>query len=673
MCKICIFGGTTEGRKLVEFLSGQEIEVYTSVATDYGETLIAPAENVTVSVARLTAEGMAALFREQNFDCVVDATHPYAPVVTDNILTACREVGVDYIRLLREEDLLPENAIVVENTQGAVDYLSTFEGNVFLSTGSKEVAAYSAIPGFAQRVYVRVLPMADSLAACERCGLPAAHVLAMQGPFSEEMNLAMLRDTHADILVTKDSGSRGGFPEKAAAARKAGIPLLVVGRPAQVAGSSYEQVVEILTERYHLRPEQGGSVEERPCVEKPLVSIVGIGTGNEEERTVRCERVIREADCLIGAERMLRAAARPGQLCLTAIAPEAIRDMIRSHPECRRFAVVMSGDVGFFSGTKKLLPLLDREQVELVPGLSSMVVLCNRLGKSYEDVAALSLHGREGDVVAALRQHKRLFVLVGGENGAGELCRRLVEAGYGEAQISVGEQLGYSGERIRCGSAAELANEHFHSLSAVLVEHEGGAVVTHGLPDSAFVRGRQSDGRAVPMTKREIRSVAISALALTGDAVCWDIGAGTGSVSIEMALQAPAGSVYAVEKNPAALELLEENAKRFHTSNLHVVSGSAPEACRDLPAPSHVFIGGSSGNMGEILALAREKNPSVRIVATAIALETVSELTACMGRFAHSQVVSIAAAQGREAGPYHLMFGQNPVYVFTFTDGEEEE
>lgn len=669
MSKICIFGGTTEGRKLAEFISGQPLEAWVSVATDYGETLIDAAENVRVSVARLTAGEMTELFRRESFACVIDATHPYAAAVTENIAEACREADVEYIRLLREGDQLSENAVCVSDTAAAVEYLSRFEGNIFLSTGSKEIAAYSVIPGFAERVYVRVLPMSASLEACERCGLPAAHVLALQGPFSEEMNLAMLHDTHAAILVTKDSGARGGFPEKAAAAERAGIPLLVVGRPPQREGRSYEQVVDLLCERFALR-----RPEELPeSMDETLVSIVGIGTGGAEERTLRAENTLRQADCLIGAERMLRAAAHANQPCLKAIAPEDIRDLIRANPQYRRFAVVMSGDVGFFSGTRKLLPLLDRERVELVPGLSSMVALCARLGTSYEDVTPLSLHGRESDLEAALRQHRRLFVLVGGENGAGQLCRRLTEAGYGDARVSVGEQLGYADECVRSGRADELQNCRFHSLSAVLVEHTHRTVVTHGLRDEAFLRGKESGGRSIPMTKREVRAVALSALELCADSVCWDVGAGTGSVSVEMALQAPMGSVYAVEKNPDAVELLEENVRRFRTPNLHVIRGLAPAACEELPAPSHVFIGGSSGNMEEIISLARRKNPHVRIVATAIALETVGELTACMKLFPHSEAVCVSAASSRQAGSYHLMYGQNPVYVFTFCDEEENK
>ena len=175
------------------------------------------------------------------------------------------------------------------------------------------------------------------------------------------------------------------------------------------------------------------------------------------------------------------------------------------------------------------------------------------------------------------------------------------------------------------------------------------------------------------MTKSEVRAVALSKLRLTERAVCYDIGAGTGSVSIEMALQAKHGHVYAVERRDDAVELLKKNQAAFHVKNLTVVSGTAPEACRDLPAPTHVFIGGSAGNLRDILSMLLAQNPHVRIVATAVSLESIAELTACMKDFdfTEAEAVSVQIARGKKAGSYHLMAGQNPVYVFTMQSEEK--
>lgn len=171
----------------------------------------------------------------------------------------------------------------------------------------------------------------------------------------------------------------------------------------------------------------------------------------------------------------------------------------------------------------------------------------------------------------------------------------------------------------------------------------------------------------MPMTKREVRCCALSHLALTAEAVCWDVGAGTGSVSIEMALLARKGRVYAVEKNENALALLAENRKKFHVSNLEIVPGRAPEACRELPVPTHVFIGGSTGGLRDIVALVLEKNPNVRLVLTAVTLESVAEMERLIKEFdfTDADITCLNVSRARELGAYHLMTAQNPVYLFT--------
>ena len=170
MYKICVFAGTTEGRELVERLCRQNVQVRACVATEYGETLLSPAENLTVSARRLTTEEMAELFRAEGFDAVVDATHPYASAVTENIAAACDETGTAYLRLLRRSGETPEDAVFVADIPAAVEYLNTVEGNILLTTGSKELARYTGIRAFARRVYERVLTMEDSLALCRGAG-----------------------------------------------------------------------------------------------------------------------------------------------------------------------------------------------------------------------------------------------------------------------------------------------------------------------------------------------------------------------------------------------------------------------------------------------------------------------------------------------------------------------
>ncbi len=653
MFKLCVFAGTTEGRRLIEFLSDKPARVLACVATEYGETLIRPAQNLAVSAKRLDEGEMQALFEGERFDLVIDATHPYASVVSENVVSACKKTETEYLRLERGE---PGSAVprCFSSTDEAARYLNGTEGNILFTTGSKELSRFSIIEGFAARAYARVLPMEDSLRLCADAGLHPSHIIAMQGPFSREMNAATINAVNAAFVVTKMSGRAGGFDEKAEAAKECGAELVVIGRPPEKAGGlSYRETLKYLQKRFGF-------------AHRSFVTVCGIGMGGRETLTLGADEAIRSAECIIGAKRMTEA-ARADQAVFEAVSPVAIADYIREHGEFSRFCVLMSGDTGFFSGTKKLLPLLDFCAVKVLPGISSLSYLCAKAGLSYEDVLSVSLHGREANIGRICSVNRRVFALVSGENGAGRLIRFLAdEAGLGYARITVGERLGYPDERITSGTANELKSAAFNSLSAVYIENTCPKSAAFGLPDAIFARNNEGEA-VVPMTKSEVRSVCMSKLGLLSDSVVWDVGSGTGSVSVEAALISLYGKVYAIEKKHGAAELTRLNAKAAQVCNIEVVEGSAPEVCIPLPSPTHAFIGGSSGNMKEIISLLLEKNPSVRIVATAISLETVCELTECAKQFGfeETEIVCLNASRARSVGGYNLMTAQNPVYIFT--------
>lgn len=654
MLNICVFAGTSEGRRLVEFLSGQPVKVTACTATEYGGGILPPAGNLTVSSRRLLPEEIRALLDAEKFDLVIDATHPYAESITESISSVCAGSGTEYVRLLREEGEFGEVAFYAENAQDAAAFLNQTEGNIFLTTGSKEIGLYAGIRGFADRVYARVLPLENSIRLCTDAGMKPAHILAMQGPFPEDLNTALLKMTSAAYLVTKNDGNPGGFAEKVSSAKKAGAKLVVIGYPPQKKGFGLSEVIRMLSERFGLK-------------RKADIAVVGIGPGSKDLMTKEVSDALYNAECLIGAGRMLEAVKRQGQVCFPAISPTEIHAIIGAHPEYSQFAVVMSGDSGFFSGTKKLLPLLQEENVRVMPGISSLVYLCSRTGRSYEETVTVSLHGREHDIVRDVKKHPSVFALVGGASGVKDLCAALCRGGLGNVIVTVGERLSYPEEKISSGTAEEFREKDFEPLSAVLIENSCfGAVVSAGLPDESFQRGSGEYG-VVPMTKSEVRAVCLSKLQLKNNSVCWDIGAGTGSVAIEMALLASEGYVFAVEKKEAAYDLLCENIQKFGCLNLSAVEGNAPEACGDLPAPTHVFIGGSTGNMKSILSSVLDKNPGARICATAISLESAAELTECMKSFGFDdyEVVSLTVSKNRKAGSYNLMTGQNPIWIFT--------
>ncbi len=651
---VILFAGTSEGRMLVEACRNMPLTLHVSVVTDYGETLIEPAENVRVLAGRKDAAAIEALISETGAKLVVDATHPYAASVTGTLRTVCAKTGTEYVRLLRaaEHDGTAD-CVFVPDTAAAAAYLNTVEGNVLLTVGSKELSGYTAVKDHETRLFARVLPLISSVQQASESGFKGKNLIAMQGPFTEDMNVAMLKMLDARYLVTKDTGAAGGFPEKLAAARKCGVQCIVVARPLEETGLSFDECLSMLEKRFGFR-------------RRKSVTVLGTGVGSEAMLTLGADRACREAQKIIGAKRLLESLARYGKPCESAITPADIARAVFSGSE-ERIVVAMSGDTGFYSGTKKLLPLLRGAQVRVLPGISSIVYFCSRLGIGWDDAVLISAHGRSCNYLAKIRKNPKVIALTGGDATANVILRDLCANGLGHVRVTVGSELSYDTERIVSGTAAELEGQSFPSLAVLMAENPAAACcgVPCGLPDSAFLRAE------VPMTKQEVRAVTLAKLGVTRSAVCWDVGAGTGSVSLEMAECAEDGVVYAVEQKEAACELIEKNKLHLGVSNVSVVRGTAPEALADLPAPTHVFIGGSSGNMKEILDVALQKNPQARIVINTVTAESFAEAVELMKTLpvVDREIVELSAAHGRSVGRYHLMTAQNPVFVISMTGG----
>ena len=391
------------------------------------------------------------------------------------------------------------------------------------------------------------------------------------------------------------------------------------------------------------------------------VYLIGVGMGNPETLTLAARRAIDESSLLVGAPRLLE--GYENKNCVRAILAGDIVDAI-SKERTGPAAVLLSGDIGFYSGAKNLYPLLEGYEVEALPGISSLVYFCARCRTPWEDVHLVSAHGRAHNAPGEIQSHERTFVLTGGNYRAGDLCRDLRDWGMEQVRITVGERMSYPDETITRGTAGDLAGREFDSLAVVLAENDRPVRRTctaPGLPDGVFQRGK------VPMTKEEVRSLCIAKLRLEEHHTLWDVGAGTGSVSIEGCYAVPKGRVFAVERKAEAVALLEENKARFGLTNLRIVEGVAPEALEGLPAPDRVFLGGTAGNMEAILRLALEKNPRARVVVTAVTLETIGEAVRCFDAlgFADADIVQIAATRTRRAGRYHLMDAQNPVWILS--------
>lgn len=392
------------------------------------------------------------------------------------------------------------------------------------------------------------------------------------------------------------------------------------------------------------------------------VTLASLGGGRPETMTAECAAALNEAGCILGAKRLLETLP---QGCtenrVAAVKPQALLEAILGQEaDC---VVVYSGDAGFYSGARGLLPLLKKRGIpaRVLPGVSSVQLLSARLGRPWQDWTLVSAHGTDCDPVAAVSRGKPTFFLTGGALGPGEICRRLTEAGLGSLPVTVGENLSYPDEAVTSGTAAELAGQTFPSLSVLLAE--GAPRFPRrcpGLPDEVFLRG------AVPMTKQEVRSAALAKLAVRPADVLWDVGAGTGSVSVELALAAPEGQVFAVECEEAACALIRENREKFSAWNLQLVEGRAPAALADLPAPDGVFIGGTRGSMEEIVDLVLAKNENARVCISAIALETLSAAVAALTKHGlEAHVTQIAVSRTKPAGNLHLLMANNPTFLIT--------
>lgn len=390
------------------------------------------------------------------------------------------------------------------------------------------------------------------------------------------------------------------------------------------------------------------------------VSLLGMGCGDTGTMTVLARQRLDEAGLLIGAGRLLKGLPPTEAERVDAVRSADILEAIL-HSTAERICVLFSGDTGFYSGAKSLLPLLEREHLEceVVPGISSLQYFAAQLGTNWQNWHLCSAHGVDCDPVSELCQGRPVFFLTGGALGPAELCRQIAAAGLGGLKVAVGEELSYPTQQIFVGTAAECAQREFAPLSVLLAESPQRLPRrTPGIPDGEFQRGK------VPMTKQEVRAAILAKLAVGPEDVCWDVGAGTGSVSVELALQGK--SAWAVEEKPEACELIRANRQKFGAWNLHLTQGSAVDVLPDFPRPDKVFIGGSHGDLEEIINLTFRANPDARICVSAITLENLHQaVESLQHRSCEVEVAQISVSRTKSAGKLHLLLAQNPVFLIT--------
>ena len=673
--QILIFSGTTEGRMLSQVLAENGIYCTVCVATEYGETIMPQIDKVTVHKGRMNAEEMRKFTEENKFAAVVDATHPFATAVSENIRESLIDTKIPYIRLQRDTGTIAEKngTFFCESAAECAEALMETEGNILLTTGSKDLGFYSEKESIKDRLFVRVLPGMESIALCEKNGICGKQIIAMQGPFSTEMNRALIRQFDIRCLVTKESGRTGGFLEKIKAAEQEEIKTFVIGNPEkQNTGNTFGKVCRLISEI------TGNII-------KNEIALIGIGMGEEQTLTVAASEKIREADYIFGAKRLLASAKNE---CAVRYPYYLAKDIEPKLEELSgsgaKIAILFSGDTGFYSGCGRLYEKLKERndcRIQIYPGISSVSYFAAKTGYSYQDAAVLSIHGHTqeeawtGNLIEKIRYSEKTFLLMSGKADVQKLGLLLQDHHLNSCRILTGYQLSYPEECIEELSPKEcrLVEKEGLYICLIINPEKEKQTVTCGIRDEEFLRDK------VPMTKEEIRALSICKLQLEKDSVCYDIGSGTGSIAIEIAKRSGQIQVYAVEKKPLALELIKKNIEKFALPNICVIEGEAPDCLMEenrKETPTHALIGGSSGRLREILDALYEKNKTMRVVIDAISLETVREIAMLKkdDRITNLEIISVQVSRAKQIGEYQLMQGENPIYIcsFDFTERKDQ-
>ena len=672
MKEILLFAGTTEGRKLSEQLAASGIRHTICVATEYGEIVLRDNPLVTVHQGRMAQEEIKEFIQSGGYEAIVDATHPYADVITKNIKMAMKGMEIPYLRLLREVNAEGETPIVkyFATSEACAKTLEEIEGNILLTTGSKELAKYCASKEVRDRLYVRVLPGMESLSICMEQGICGKQIIAMQGPFTVEMNEAMIHQYQIACLVTKESGMTGGFQEKLEAAKKAGITVYVVGRPQEETGYSFSEICNELTRIC------GRVVQRNNLLE---IVLAGVGMGHRNNLTKEVIEAIESADILLGAERML-------QLYPKGIEKKPFYQAKQILPylqeiqeknvflEKRKIVILFSGDSGFYSGCQSLYIALQEEvqegrlqaSIRILAGVSSVAYLAACIGESYQDAAIYSMHGKAVcNLAQKIERESKTYILMSGVKDVNRIGQLLREADMNECEVVTGYQLSYEEQQICSRTPEECFALTKEGLYTCLVKNPKVVPkrLTHGIADEEFIRDK------IPMTKEEVREVSICKLRLEQGAVVYDIGSGTGSIAVEVANLSEDISVYAIEQKQEAVSLLTKNIEKFGLQNVKVVETKVPTGLDALPMATHAFIGGSSGRMKEILEKLYQINPKMRIVINAISMETIAQLKEIVSQYPIEQeeIVQMQVNRAKQVGQYHLMQAENPVWICAFS------
>lgn len=634
MINIMVFAGTTEGRELCEKYENKDIKIDVYTATDYGGGLLPDCDNITVHSGKLDYSEILKEIKRLDPFLVIDATHPYAIEVSKNIKLAS---GDKYIRLLRENN--PKvKALYVDSVEKAITTVNRSRGNIFITTGSKDLEKYTNIKDYQRRCVIRILPDEETYNYALSLGFMRENIIEEKGPFTTKQNIEVIKKYKIRYLISKESGSAGGFNEKYYACNSENVAMVVIQRPPEE-GFKAQEVYDIIDK----------------AANKKQIYIIGIGLGNPETMTMEAYKYINQAEFIIGAQRMIDSIDTKNKDICYEYRAEKIKEIIDI--KCyNKIAVLFSGDVCLYSGAYSLLNLLEGYDVKVIQGISSVAYLASKLGISWANAKVVSMHGKEEDICSIVRENKSVFVLTSGN--VSEICQKLINDGLTDLHICIGERLSYEDERILAGYPDEFIDKEFDSVTIMYVENlVYGKSLNLYIDDEEFIRGN------IPMTKSEIRTLVLSEMDLKTNSVIYDIGAGTGSISIACAKMLENGHIYSIECNDNAVDLIQRNVEKFGVNNIDIIKGYAVDAIPALPQADVAFIGGSKGQLENIVQLLIDKGVKT-IVMTAIAIESAYKMLELAKRYNFSyNIKQITVSRGRKASEVTMLIGENPIYI----------
>lgn len=399
--------------------------------------------------------------------------------------------------------------------------------------------------------------------------------------------------------------------------------------------------------------------------------VLGAGPGNIEQVTPAVQAAAAACRVVACAKRHLNIVKDHPNVLEMKNFSETF-DMLREELKLGSAALLLSGDTGIFS----LLPIIkknfDPEDVVVLPGISSLQVLCAKVAETWQNSVILSGHGRnisDTKILDSVEHNRSVIFFCDREKNPSWICGLLDNAGLGGVTAIVGERLGAEEERISRGMASDFINDSFDELSIVLLINEGYTEQPHLLPEDAeFLRADN-----IPMTHEEVRAVIMAKLSLRREDVLWDIGAGSGSISVTAAPLCR--EVHAVEQNSSAAELVRSNCIKFRRHNIKVYDGSAVDVIDSLPVPDVVFIGGSGDEFIEILKKISSVEREIHLVVSAVSLKTIADCSKELSKegFKNFNAVQLAVSKVKTVGRTRIWQAQNPVAIFSAdTRGKRE-